>query len=378
LASLIVMWLAAKLGGEGMERSGQPAVLGELLAGVLIGPSALGLVRPSPVLLALAEIGVVILLFEVGLASDLEELLRVGAQSAAVAAVGVGCPLALGAGLAALAGKPALTAVFIGASLTATSVGITARVLSDLDRLEDPAARVVLGAAVIDDLLGLVILAVVSGLAATGGFSVSGAGLILVKAAAFLLIAVGLGIRYSPALLAVVGRMKVRGSLIVYAVFFCVLLAAVSERLGLAAIVGAFAAGLILARTEPRAHIEAQIKPVADLFVPIFFVAVGMEVNLAALDPHADAGTAFLLALGLTAVAIVSKLLAGLGVYRRDVGRWRVGVAMIPRGEVGLIFAGVGKAAGVIDAGLYAALVAMVLLTTFVAPPWLKALYRRA
>jgi Na+:H+ antiporter len=361
-----------------MERLGQPAVLGELLAGVLIGPSALGLVHPSPVLLALAEIGVVILLFEVGLESDLEELLRLGAQAATVATVGVVCPLALGGGLAVLAGQPVFAAVFIGATLTATSVGITARVLSDLGRLQDPAARVVLGAAVVDDLLGLVILAVVSGVAATGGVSISGAGFLLIKAAAFLLLAVGLGIRYSPALLTWIGKMKVRGGLIVAAVFFCVLLAAVSERLGLATVVGAFAAGLILARTERRAHIEDQIKPVADLFVPIFFVLVGMEVDLAALDPRADAGTALLLALGLTAVAVVSKLLAGLGVYRRGIGRWRVGVAMIPRGEVGLIFAGVGKTLGVLDAGLYAAVVAVVMLTTFVAPLWLKTLYRRA
>ncbi len=378
LVGLVVIWLAAKLGGEGLERVGQPAVLGELLAGILIGPGVLGLVHLSPVFMALAEVGVVLLLFEIGLESDLEELLRAGLQSTVVAAVGVLCPLALGFGLASLWGMPTLPAVFIGATLTATSVGITARVLSDLGRLQDPAAQVVLGAAVVDDVLGLALLAVVSGLAATGTLSMAGAGLILAKAITFLVLAIGLGIRYSPVLLAWVGQMRVRGSLIVYAIVFCVLLAAAAERSGLAAIIGAFAAGLILAKTERRAHIEEQIKPVADLFVPIFFVAVGMQVQPALLNPVARSSAGLPLSLALTSVAIGSKLLAGLGVYQRGVDRWRVGVGMIPRGEVGLIFAGIGKATGTIGEGVYAAIVAMVVVTTLVAPPWLKALYREA
>ncbi len=376
LASLIVIWLAAKLAGGAMERAGQPAVLGELLAGVLIGPGVLGIVHESPLLHALAEIGVVLLLFEIGLESDLGELLRAGAQSSVVAVIGIAAPFLLGFGLAELWGKPTLAAVFIGATLTATSVGITARGLADLGRLQDAAARVVLGAAVVDDVLGLVILAVVSGLARTGTVSVAGTAMILVKAAPFLVLAIGLGIRYAPALLQWVGLMKARGSLIVYAVFFCVLLAAVAERMGLATIIGAFAAGLVLARTERRAHIEDQIRPVADLFVPIFFVTIGMQVDPATLNPFAGAGGGLALALALTAVAVVSKLAAGLGVYRRGIRRWPVAVGMIPRGEVGLIFAGIGRGSGVIEEAVYAPIVAMVMLTTFVVPPWLKAVYR--
>ncbi len=378
LAALVVIWLAAKLAGEGMERLGQPAVLGELLAGVLIGPGVFAIVHDSPVLHAFAEIGVVILLFEIGLESDLGELLRAGRQSSVVALVGIAAPFLLGFGLAVVWGKPTLVAVFIGATLTATSVGITARVLSDLGRLQDAAARVVLGAAVVDDVLGLVILAVVTRLTQTGEFSAAGAALILVEAVIFLVVSIGLGIRYAPTLLQWVGLMKARGSLIVYAVFFCVLLALVAERIGLAAIIGAFAAGLVLARTERRAHIEEQIRPVADLFVPIFFVTIGMQVNPATLNPFGGAGGGLALALLLTAVAIVSKLAAGLGVYRRGIRRWPVGVGMIPRGEVGLIFAGIGKASGVIEEAVYAPIVAMVMLTTFVVPPWLKALYRGA
>lgn len=377
LLGLIIVWLAAKLAGEGMARLGQTAVLGELLAGVLIGPGVFGLVRESEILGALAEIGVVILLFEIGLESDLDELLRAGPQSAVVALVGVACPFLLGFALSTWWGQPMLVAVFVGATLTATSVGITARVLSDLGRLQEAAARVILGAAVLDDILGLVILAVVTGLVQTGAFSFATAGLILLKALAFLLIAIALGIRFAPTLLTWVGQMRARGSLIVYAVLFCVLLAAIAERIGLATIIGAFAAGLILAKTERGAHIEEQIKPVADLFVPIFFVTIGMKVRPATLNPFVpDGGLA--LALYLTGVAVVSKLAAALGVYQRGVRRWPVGVGMIPRGEVGLIFAGIGLANGVIEANLYAALVAMVMVTTFVAPLWLRALYRRA
>lgn len=375
LIGLIIVWLAAKLAGEGMQRLGQTAVLGELLAGVLIGPGVLGLVHESEILRALAEIGVVILLFEIGLESNLDELLQAGLQSGVVALVGILCPFLLGYGVTAWWGRPMLVAIFVGATLTATSVGITARVLSDLGRLQEPAARVILGAAVLDDILGLVILAVVTGLVQTGAVSLATAGFILAKALAFLLIAIVLGIRYAPTLLRWVGQMKARGSLIVYAVLFCVLLAAVAERVGLAAIIGAFAAGLILTKTERRAHIEAQIKPVADLFVPIFFVAIGMKVEPAALNPFAPDGS-LTLALLLTGVAVVSKLAAGFGVYQRGVRRWLVGVGMIPRGEVGLIFAGIGLTNGVIDRALYAALVTMVMITTFVVPPWLKALYR--
>ena len=376
LLGLGIVWLAAKLAGESMERLGQTAVLGELLAGVAVGPGVLGLVHESEILQALAEIGVIILLFEIGLESDLGELLRAGLQSTVVALVGVACPFALGYGLTIWWGKPALVAVFIGATLTATSVGITARVLSDLGRLQDPAARIVLGAAVLDDVLGLVILAVVTGLVQTGAFSLMAVGLILAKALAFLVLAIALGIRFAPILLRWVGRMRARGSLIVYSVLFCVLLAALSERIGLAAIIGAFAAGLILARTEPRARIEEQIKPVADLFVPVFFVTVGMKVDPSTLNPFADGALRFTLI--LTAVAVLSKLAAGLGVYQRGVRRWTVGVGMIPRGEVGLIFAGLGLANRLIDEPLYAALVTMVITSTFIVPPWLKALYQRS
>ena len=377
LLGLVLVWLAAKVAGEAMERVGQTAVLGELLAGLFIGPGVLGLVHESPALHALAELGVLILLFEVGLESDLGELLRAGLQATLVALVGVVVPFAVGYGVMSWLGHPALLAVFVGATFTATSVGITARVLADLGRLGDGAAKVVLGAAVVDDILGLIILAVVTGVAQTGSVSLGAVGLLAGKAVVFLVAAVVVGVRLAPTLVRWVGRMRARGTLIVYSVVFAVALAAVADLIGLATIIGAFAAGLVLATTERRAHIEERIKPVADLLVPVFFVTVGMKVQPAALNPFAE-GAQFGVAMLLTGVAVASKLAAGLAVYQRGVRRWPVAVGMVPRGEVGLIFAGAGLAAGVIAEDLYSALIVVVMLTTFAAPPWLKALYRES
>lgn len=375
LLGLVLVWLAAKLAGEGMERIGQTAVLGELLAGVLIGPGVLGLVHESDPLHALAELGVLILLFEVGLESDLDELLKAGLQATLVAVVGVVLPFAAGYAVMHWAGYPPLVAVFVGATFTATSVGITARVLADLGRLQDQAANVVLGAAVVDDVLGLIILAVVTGAAHTGQVSAGSVALLTGKAVVFLVVALLLGLRLAPTLIGWVGRLRARGTLVVASVVFAMALAALADLIGLATIIGAFAAGLILAKTDRRAHIEERVKPVADLFVPVFFVMVGMKVEPAMLDPFA-ANAQLGLALLLAGLAVASKLMAGLAIYQPGVRRWPVGVGMVPRGEVGLIFAGTGLAVGVIAADLYSALVVAVMLTTFVAPPWLKALYR--
>lgn len=375
LVGLVIVWLAAKAAGEGMERLGQTAVLGELLAGVVIGPGVLGLVHDNEILHALAELGVIILLLEVGLESDLSDLLETGWQSLLVALVGIAAPLMLGFAVMRGLGEPSLVAVFIGAALTATSVGITARVLTDLGRLGDPAARIVLGAAIVDDVLGLIILAVVTGVVQTGHVSVGAVAMLALKAGIFLVGAIALGLRLAPPLVGWVGRLRARGILIVSSMIIAVGLAAVAEAIGLAAIIGAFAAGLVLARTEQRHHVSEQIKPVADLFVPIFFVTIGMKVQPAALNPFGPDAQLTVVVV-LTAVAIVSKLASGLAVYQRRVRRWPVGVGMMPRGEVGLIFAGVGLAAGVIGESLYSALVVVVMLTTFAAPPWLKAIYR--
>jgi Kef-type K+ transport system membrane component KefB len=375
LIGLIVILLAAKIGGELMERLGQTAVLGELLAGVVIGPGILGLVSETKVLHAFAELGLIILLFEVGLESDLARLLKAGPQALLVAMVGVVVPFAAGFGLMHGLGYPGLVAVFVGATLTATSVGVTARILTDLGQLRDAAASVVLGAAVIDDILGLITLAIVTGIATTGAVSLGAIALLAVKSAIFLAAAVLIAWRRAPVLVGVMGHLQARGALVVSALVFALALALAAEWIGLAAIIGAFAGGLILSRTEPHAHIEERIKPVADVFVPLFFVLVGMKVEPAELNPFAD-GAHLWVALALTVVAVVSKLAAGLAVYHPGTCRWPVGVGMVPRGEVGLIFAGTGLAAAVVSPDLYSAVVVMIMITTFVAPPWLRILYR--
>ncbi len=373
ILQIIIILFAAKVVGEITERIGQPPVLGELLAGVLLGGSVFGLIEQNEVLHVLAELGAIILLFEVGLESDLEEFLRVGASALAVAVVGVIGPFAVGYAASLAFGLDNVTAIFIGATLTATSVGITARTLSDIGQLRTPEAKIILGAAVIDDVLGLIILAVVVGLIRTHTVSLWEIGKITFLAIAFLVGAIAVGVPVAPRVLTVVKNLRTRGMLTVSAVVFALGLAYLAHELRLATIVGAFAAGLVLAKTEDLAHIQERIKPVADIFIPIFFVLLGVSVDLKAFDPtKPDNGPVLLLTGALILIAIAMKLFAGLGVLRRGVKRLAVGVGMIPRGEVGLIFASFGLTNRVIGADLYSAIVAVVVFTTFVTPPLLK------
>ena len=397
LLSIALMLLVAKLGGELFAKLGQPAVLGELVSGILLGSLSLfgvGWVerlRTDAIVAALAEIGVIILLFEVGLESNLGEMKAVGWSSLLVAALGVVAPFFLGWGVAAyfFPHEPTLGHVFIGATLCATSVGITARVLRDLGKLQTREARIILGAAVADDVLGLLILAVVAGAiraAGEGGaLALADVGLIALKAAAFLAGAILLGRYVVPRLFRDAARMQSRGVLVSFAVAFCFLLAWAAAGVGLAPIVGAFAAGLVLdeihfepfvARGEQQ--VSELLAPVSALLVPVFFVLMGLKVDLRAFARVRVLG----FALVLTCVAILGKQVCSLGVLGRGVNRLAVGLGMIPRGEVGLIFAGIGATlwlpaangarVPVVDAATFGAVVIMVLVTTLVTPPALK------
>jgi Kef-type K+ transport system membrane component KefB len=384
LAAILV---AAKLFGELAERIGQPAVLGELLAGVLLGSSVLGVVPADGVeaelIHVLAELGVLLLLFEIGLETDLREMFRVGTVSLAVAAVGIVLPFAFGYLFWRYAphapsgsGDLVTAAIFIGATLTATSVGITARVLSDLGRMHKPESRIIIGAAVIDDVLGLVILSVVSGLAAGAAVTVFGVLRTLSIAVGFLLVAVVLGRFVAPLLFDVIVRMRVRYVLVVAAIAFALALAALAGLAGSALIIGAFAAGLVLSGTNQFDTIEHEVKPVASIFTPIFFVSVGSSVNLALLNPSTPAARATLVvAAALTLLAVVGKIAAGWAAPWAKFRRLVVGVGMVPRGEVGLIFADIGRRAGVLGDEVFGAVLLMVMVTTFIAPPALKALF---
>lgn len=385
---LAAMLVAAKLFGELAERFGQPAVLGELVAGVLLGGSVLGIVPAdgpaAEIVHVLAELGVVLLLFEIGLETDLKQMFRVGAASLSVATVGVVLPFLFGflywayAPHAGSDGTSDLTtaAVFVGATLTATSVGITARVLSDLGRMHTQEARIIIGAAVIDDVIGLVILTVVSGMAAGTSLGTLDVLRVFGIAVGFLVIAVVAGRFLVPRLFDLVVRMRVRYVLLVFAVAFALSLSAVASLAGSALIIGAFAAGIILSGTNQFDTIEREVRPVASIFTPIFFVSVGASVNLRLLDPTREGSAGILgVAAAITALAIVGKVAAGWAAPWVKFRRLVVGVGMVPRGEVGLIFADIGRRSGILNEAVFGAILLMVMATTFVAPPGLKLLF---
>lgn len=376
LLALIAIFVAARLCGEIAARLGQPAVLGELIGGVVVGVSGLRLVNPHDATIhLLAELGVILLLFLIGLETDLERLLSVGGPATAVAVVGVVLPFLGGAAFGHFLGLPPMVSVFLGASLTATSVGITARVLSDLGHLHDDESQVILGAAVVDDIIGLVILTIVSTLAAGGELNVLTLGRILIIAFGFVFLAIFVGSFLAPHLIRLIERIDIARGLFFASVVFAFALAFIALRIGSAVIIGSFAAGLVLARTEKAKEIEREVQEVAQFFIPVFFVVVGAAIDLQTLNPF-DAATRryVLIGLGLTAIGIVGKVLAGFVVLRRGMSKAVIGVGMIPRGEVGLIFAQVGLTTKLLSGGLYSAVAMMVMITTFVTPPLLRRL----
>ena len=404
LIGVAVMLVVAKFGGELFERVGQPAVLGELIGGIVLGNLVIfgfagaESLKTNETIAALAELGVIILLFEVGLESDLKEMMEVGWSSLLVAVLGVVAPFLLGWGVSAyfLPNEARLGHIFIGATLCATSVGITARVFKDLGKLATREARIILGAAVIDDVLGLLILAVVAGAIKAAGTGTTLAlfdvGLIAIKALVFLVLSIILGHFMMPRLLRGAGRFESRGVLLTLAISFCFVLAWAASKVGLAPIVGAFAAGLILDEVhyQPRdgrveRQLEDLLRPVSTVLVPIFFVLMGLKVDLRLFTRVDILSFAFV----LTLVAILGKQICSVGVLERGIDRVTIGLGMIPRGEVGLIFAGIGAtlilptATGaqepVINSGTFSAVVIMVMITTLVTPFALKwSLNRRA
>ncbi|MDB4973871.1 MAG: Na+/H+ antiporter [Myxococcaceae bacterium] len=392
LLGLALILVGAKLGGHLAVRLGQASVLGELLAGVLLGNldlagvSQLEWIASDSVIDIFARLGVILLLFEVGLESTVAQMLRTGWSALLVAVLGVITPFALGwgVGILLIPDSGTLAHVFLGATLTATSVGITARVLKDLDRAQTPEARIILGAAVIDDVLGLVILAVVSGVigAASRGSALSAWEIArtLFSSFGFLVGSLVLGLWLSPRLFRVAFRLRSQGVLLSLSLAFCFALSFAANLIGLAPIVGAFAAGLILERvhytdfvTRDEHELEALLHPITSFLVPVFFVIMGMRTDLGAFM----APGVLMLALAITAVAIVGKLVCSFGVLGGIADRLTVGLGMIPRGEVGLIFANIGLGLHVggepvVSKHEFSALVVMVILTTMVTPPLLK------
>jgi len=396
LLALAFAIVCAKLAGELIERLGQPAVLGELIVGILAGNAPLlwgpdlSVLASSETLTVMAELGAVLLLFHVGLESTPKEMMAVGGRAALVAVVGVVTPMLLGFGVGALLRpqEPWMLHAFLGAMLAATSVGITARVLKDAGMLRAPFARIILGAAVIDDVLGLLVLAVVSGIIAAAGtgtaLSAASVASILAKALAFLIGALLVGSLISPRLFRGALALRSRGVVLALSLGFCFILSYLALRAGLAPIVGAFAAGLVLEDVHFEGHVQRgepplheSLEPLTALLVPVFFIRMGMVVDLRSLASAPVIG----FAAALTLAAILGKIACGT-VAPKGVSGLTLGLGMMPRGEVGLIFAGIGAQlflAGrpVIDAGTYAAAVVMVVATTVLTPPLLLWSIRR-
>lgn len=370
LADLAIVLIAAKIGDELFKRIGQPTIIGEILAGLLVGPAVLGFVELGEVLEVFSELGVVFILFWVGLETRLHEMREVGGVAARIGVAGVALPFAGGVAAGLVLGESTTTSIFIGAALSATSVGITSAVLAELGALGSRVARTILGAAVIDDILALILVAIAVGIAAEGGVDATTIVFALASSATFVAFFALGGVRLMQSRPELLKAPRFSESPLLPAVIVCLVLAALAAQIGLATVIGAFLAGLIIAETKEQHPIEEEVEGLYAFFAPFFFASIGIQIDL---DALADPTVIGLLGL-LTVVAIVTKYaaswLAAATLRARE--RSAVSLGMVPRGEVGIIVAGIGASAGVIDAELFAAIVGMSILTTLIVPPLLR------
>jgi Kef-type K+ transport system membrane component KefB len=376
LTDLFVVLLAAKIGDEVFKWIRQPAIVGEILGGILVGPSVLGLVEVGEVLRVFSELGVVFLLFWVGLETRLSEMRAVGKVAVAVGSAGVLIPFLAGIGFGVALGESSETSVFLGAALAATSAGITSATFLDLGIGRTRAARTVLGAAVVDDVLALILLSVAVGMAAEGGVDAGKIALALAVAIAFVAFVAQGGTRLLGSRPRLLEAPRFADSPLLPAVILCLGLAAFAANIGLAALIGAFLAGMIVAETKDQSSIEEEVRPLYAFFPPFFFAFIGIELDLGALfDGHALWWLA-----AITVLAAATKLVPAY-LAARPLGRAEaaiVGVGMVPRGEVGIVVASIGAAEGVVDEELFAVVVGMAVLTTLMAPFALRRLSRGA
>lgn len=374
LLELFAIYVAAKAFGELFERLSLPGVLGEILAGILLGPYALDLVSPGEITSSIAQLGAIFLLFAVGLETRPDDLRRVGKKSLVVATSGVIVPFLLGFSYMLLIRRSPQEATFLAAALVATSVGITARVLGDLKVLGTRPARIILGAAVFDDILGLLLLAVVVGLASTGGIQWIHLSLVFAEAAGFALFMIFLAPRLVHRIRHRVERISTPHAPLVLALVACLGLSVVAEKIGMAGIIGAFFAGLVFADFAPRWNLRGPVGGISEFLAPIFFFTMGARLDLSAMT-----GEVLFAAVIVTLLAVVSKLL-GCGLLLLREG-WttalQVGVGMVPRGEVGLIVALVGLQTNRLSQASYGIVIFMTAATTILAPPALKMLFRK-
>ncbi len=372
LLTLFVMFVAAKLAAELFERLKQPAVAGEILAGVLIGPSVLALVEPSELTGALSEIGVIFLLFLVGLETKPADIFRVGGRATVVAVLGVIVPFIFGYLLLIAWGESQIEAIFVGAAMVATSVGITARVLGQMGLLNLETSRIILGAAVIDDILGLLILAVVSSMA-KGDVNYVQIATTAVMAIGFTLIVIFVGARAVNRIRPRVQKLKVGQSYLVFGLSLCLGLALIATYIKVAPIIGAFLAGMALSESAEETDMPHQAEAVTEFLLPFFLVNIGMQLKL---NAFLNRGT-IILALIVTFLAVLSKLI-GCGAAAWSMGKkkaMQIGMGMVPRGEVGIVVANIGLGLHAVDDAAYGVVLFMAVATTLIAPPFLVKLY---
>ena len=370
LLALFIVLLAAKLAAELCERLHQPAVVGEIIAGIIIGPAVLNLVQPTEILEALAELGVIFLLFTIGLETRPSDIFKVGGKAIVVAVLGVVVPFVAGwALLFVWPGHSWIEAVFMGAAMVATSVGITARVLSSMGLINADASRVILAAAVIDDVIGLLVLAIATSLA-TGRVNYFHLSLIAGLAVGFTLLVVVFGSRVVNRVKEPVRSLKIDHSLFIFALVLCFGLAALASVIGIAGIVGAFLAGVAFSEATDGTRLHNQSQALTEFSTPFFLAIIGMKLNLAIFK----SSDGILLTIAVVILAIVTKFIGcALGAMRMGKRRAiQVGVGMIPRGEVGMVVAQIGVAMSAIGDEVYGAVVTMAVLTTLVAPPFIK------
>jgi Kef-type K+ transport system membrane component KefB len=373
LLQLLAIFASATVVGELFERIKLPSVLGEILAGAALGPYALGWIVPSDTIHSVAEMGAIFVLFSAGLETSPQDLIRVGRKALLVAVAGIIVPFVLGFGYMKWRGDASSEAIFVGAAMVATSVGITARMLGDLRVLATRAARIILGAAVFDDILGMLLLAIVAGLASSGGLERLHLGILIVEAASFALFMIFVAPRIVRRIQPGMDRLSTQHAPLIIALALCLFLSWLSARIGMAAIIGAFFSGLMLADYAPRWNLLPRVSGITEFLAPFFFFSIGSRLNV-----HLFAGDVLFAAIVISLLAIVSKVIGcGLPLWREGwLSALQVGVGMMPRGEVALIVALVGLQSQIVPPSTYAIVVFMTAVTTILAPPLLRCLFR--
>ncbi|MEW5821402.1 MAG: cation:proton antiporter [Cyanobacteriota bacterium] len=383
---LVLILFFAKVFGEISQFFGQPPVLGELLAGIILGPGALGLIQDISIFehnnffYLLAEVGILLLLFEVGLETDLSELVKVGKKSLIIGITGIILPFTFAFLFCYSIGESTMESIMIGAALTATSIGITSKIFEELKILKSEEAKIVLGAAVVDDILALAILGILSSMATSNQkldfvFIITSISISIL----FLVFAIVLGRIFVSHLVKILEKMSSRGIMLIGAITFALLLSLIAKQVGSSIIIGSFAAGILLAETNKKDLIMKGLKPIVDFFTPIFFVSVGIAINLAIFNPFDVQNHSILvLIMILVVIAIITKILPAYFVkFDNNINQKIIGLGMVPRGEVGLIFASMGKITAILTVQMYNVIVAVVVLSTIVVPPLLKYIVKR-